>query len=288
MKYLSIIFILFFFVNCGNQQEKELTEISQKIQEAFENKDYKYINSLLYVERLMEKGFIRLKVPYKLMKQQVKILKKEQTLMKLLGYYGSDDKTYTVISNDAKKITVSILQEDKFINYVDFIFKEIKDELKIIDLYYHQQGYNFSDEIQSMATILKESDYDTYRYEAYIRSVRGIRSAIEIYDIESAKSNYELIDKSYRNLKVSQALHITIASYDAESNFEAIVDSYIKKYPEAHRHIDFLNLMKSVYDQNCSGIKHHSQEVWKATGVDSFLLKDYYTVCLDDSELITN
>jgi hypothetical protein len=272
--------------SCENKQEKEIGLIAEEIKKTISAKDYTYLNGLVSYERLLEKAYVRLRIPYKQMKESAKYIGSNTSLTSYLGH--EDNSThFRVISHDDKKITLAIENENRLINYVDLIIKPIDEKLKIADFYLYQQGFSYSDEMQYFATIIKESPDEIDNFNMYLEQVRMINFALLSNDVLTAKYYFKLIKGEYRNSKISESMHVAISSYDINSKTDLILDKYIKEKPEQSKHGTYLKLMKYMYKYDCGGVKQQIEDLWEYTGVDSTSLI-YYQNCLESKDYLVN
>lgn len=285
MKYLPFILCLFLWSSCGNKREQEVGLIAEEIKKSIATKDYTYLNSLASFERMMEKSYVRLRIPYKKMKESVRDIERHTSLSNHLTH--NDSSQLRVVSYDDKKITLAIDHNNLLVNYADLIIKPIEEELKITDFYLYQQGYSFSDEMQFFATIIKESPDEVGNFSIFQKQVRMISIALLSNDVLTAKYYFNLIRDEYRKSKISESLHITISSYDIHSDTDAILDKYIKEKPDQSKHGTYLKLMKYMYKYDCGGVKQQIEELWEYTGVDSIPL-NYYQNCLESQDYLVN
>ena len=286
MKYLPFILCLFLLSSCGNKRENEIGLIAKEIEKSIIDKDYTYLNSLVSYERMLEKAYVRLRVPYSIMKESVASVKNRNSLSDYLT--NKDDSVQLrVVSHDDTKITLAIQHDSLLINYVDLIIKPIKEELQIADFYLYQQGFSYSDEMQYFATVIKDSPDEINNFNMFLKQVRMINIALLSNDVLTAKYYFKLIKGEFRNSKISESLHIAISSYDIHSDTDAILDKYIKEKPKQSKHATYLKLMKYMYKYDCGGVKQQIEELWKYTGVDSTSLI-YYQNCLESSDYLVN
>jgi hypothetical protein len=286
MKYLPFLLCLFLLSSCENKKEKEIGLIAEELKKSIATKDYTYLNNLASFERMMEKAYVRLRIPYKQMKESVRDIERRTSLSNHLTY-NDDAIQLRVVSHDDKKITIAIQNDSLLVNYVDLVIKPIKEKLKITDFYFYQQGYSFSDEMQFFATIIKDHPDEIGDFNMFQKQVRMINIALLSNDVLTAKYYFKLIKDEYRKSKISESLHIAISSYDIHSDTDAILDKYIKEKPEQSKHGTYLKLMKYMYKYDCGGVKQQVEELWKYTGVDSVSLK-YYQDCLDSKNYLVN
>lgn len=286
MKYLAFLLCLVLLSSCENKREKEIGLIAEEIKKCIVARDYTYLNDLVSYEKMLEKAYIRLRVPYKVMKESVERTKNRSSLSDYLT--NKDNSTQLkVISHNDKKITLSIQHDSLIINYVDLFIKPISEELKITDFYLYQQGFSFSDEMQYFATVIKETPNEVDNFNMYLEQVRMINMALLNNDVLTAKYYFKLIKNEYRESKISESLHITFSSYDINSDTDVLLDKYIKEKPEQAKHGSYLKLMKYMYQYDCPNVKKQIEELWKYTGVDSTAL-DYFSNCLLSEDYIIN
>ncbi len=279
MKYLCIILVICLFSSCADQREQEIGKIAEEIKKSIISNDFTYLNQLVSYEQIMEKAFVRLHLPYKTMKASVKRIQENSSLSDYL-FHLDYSSTMRVISHNDEKITLAIHQDSFIVNYIDLIIEPVKEELKIVDFYMYQQGFSYSDEMQAYATVITKDPNNINNFRLFLKQIRMINIALLRNDVLTAKYYFKSIKDAFRDSPFSESMHITFATYDLNTNVNAILDKYAKEQPNQIRHATYLKVMKNMYRYDCKGIKENIETLWQHTGVDSLPLQ-YYHNCLE-------
>jgi hypothetical protein len=273
MKQIIFILLASITISCNNHTD-ELKAISEDIQASFDKGDLKYVSNLVAYNRLFEEAYLELQIPYEYTHQLTRQFKKAYTLERILSKMKGKDGKLRVISNDDKKITIGIYQGlDTFlVNYIDLKLLKYKSGWRIMDYYYYSLGLSVRDEMASLAKQFKE-DRGNPLFIKFGNTISKVKNAIRRRDYSEALAAFEEIPEEFHERQQVKGLALVITTHLFPDNVDPLIESYMEENPEAEKFNAYLKFIGSVYHTRCGEMDDAIHELWKYTGVDSFLLK---------------
>lgn len=272
-KYCFLLFIL--FVTACSEPEKPVTkEEAAKIASALENsiadRNSGFINRLISPE-LMEKRILEQsdnKLSRSLVSQTLTSLRSGdfgRQIINNLGKTGNYELVKQYEKNNHQHLVFRMYDEQ--LNYHDFELVNIKDQIRIADIFVYVTGENLSTSYAQTLLSMKDDEGVSAVDKKDARKMQLMRKYIQEKEFEKANKLYESLPAVLKKQKIYKIIYTQIASGLGTDEYLTALNNFQKEYPESTNM--YLLMMDAYFLQ-----KDYAGTLRCVNGLDSLINKD--------------